>query len=290
MNYHTQSFCTKSYWAYALISVDSLKTFLATIGAIWMAIDISDSFHLLKKSELSLWLLTPLLFFGVLVVIFTRRPVKKIIYKYPGMDLMIEVTIGDLFKIPGQKVISTNTTFDTDIANGIISPTSIQGAFTNIYYSGDLARLDADLLNGLQGISSQYFQKIGKTERYELGTTVKLKIGPEYFYWFAMAEMNVNNTASTKMKDLNVSLEGLWEYISTKGEKIDTIIPLIGTGRGRLSISRKKLIAIIAQSFITASESNLFANKLVIVIHPDDIEKSNLNLFEVKDLLNHFLP
>lgn len=290
MNYHSRSFKTKSYWIYALWSVDSLKTFLAAVGAIWMSVDILDNFHLLKKSELPLWLLAPLLLIGIIVVIITRRPVRRIRYKHPGIDLTIEVLIGDLFKIPGQKVISTNTTFDTDIANGIISDKSLQGIFTNMYYPGDLPKLDAELALGLQGIPSVQFQKPGKTNQYDFGTTVKLKIGPDYFYWLAMAEMNPNNNAKTELKDLNHILEGLWEFIETKGEKLDTVIPVIGSGLGRLVTNRKKLIAIIAQSFVTASQNQVFVSKLTIVIHPDDIEKSNLNLFEVSDLLHHYLP
>lgn len=105
-----------------------------------------------------------------------------------------------------------------------------------------------------------------------------------------MAELNESNTAKTNLKNVNKSLEGLWNFIETRGEKLDTVIPLIGSGLGRLATSRKKLIAIIAQSFITASEENIFANKLTIVVHPSDVDKSNLNLFEVKDLLHHYLP
>lgn len=290
MNYHARSFRTRSYWGYALWSVDSLKTFLATVGAISMSLDLLESFRLLKKSDLPSWLLGFFILCGVIVVIITRRPVKRIRYKHPGMDLMIEVVIGDLFKISGQKVISTNTTFDTDISGGIISDQSLQGIFTNMYYPGNIQKLNADLAQGLQGIPSVQIQKPGKTDQYDFGTTVKLKIGPEYFYWLAMAQMNPSNTAKTELKDLNHILEGLWEFIETKGEKLDTVMPVLGSGRGRLITNRKKLITIIAQSFVTASQSFVFVNKLIIVIHPDDIEKSNLNLFEVKDLLHHYLP
>src|SRR5579863_1423845 len=122
MNYHLRSFKTKSYWIYAIWSTDSLKTFVAVVAGIWTFVDILDTFKILDKKALSLYWLLPLILIGVLAVIFTRRPVKKIKYKYPGQDLTIEVCIGDLFSIAGQKVISTNTTFDTDIANGIISP------------------------------------------------------------------------------------------------------------------------------------------------------------------------
>jgi len=290
MNYHSRSFKTRSYWVYAMWSVDSLKTFLAVVGAIWMGVDILDNFHLLNKNALPLWLLAPLLLIGIFVVIITRRPVKRIKYKHPGVDLTIEVLIGDLFTIPGQKVISTSTTFDTDTASGIISKKSLQGIFSDMYYPGDIPKLNAELARGLQGIPNVQFQKPGKTEQYDLGTTVKLKIGPDYFYWVAMAQMNQNNTAKTEFKDLNSILERLWEFIETKGEKLNTVIPVIGSGLGRLGTNRKKLIAIIAQSFVTASQNQVFVNKLTIVIHPDDVEKSNLNLFEVKDLLKHYLP
>ncbi|KAA8473715.1 hypothetical protein BDE36_0199 [Arcticibacter tournemirensis] len=291
MNYHIRSFSTRSYWAYALWSVDSLKTFVAVVAGIWTFVDILDSFHCLEKAKLPLWLLAPLFIFGIVVVIFTRRPVKKIKYKYPGMDLTIEVLIGDLFAVPGQKVISTNTTFDTDTGSGIISLNSLQGQFTQKYYPGDIPKLDAELAQGLSGITSTTVQKqSGKTTRYDFGTTVKLRIAGDYFYWFAMADLNASNTATTKLKHINQALEGLWEFIETKGEKLDTVIPVVGSGLGRLSTSRKKLIALIAQSFVTASESQIFANKLTIVIHPTDVDKANLNLFEVKDLLHHYLP
>lgn len=291
MNYHLRSFKTRSYWAYALWSVDSLKTFVAVVAGIWTFVDIMDAFKFIQKNAIPLYWIGPLFLAGLIVVIFTRRPVNKIKYKYPGMDLIIEVLIGDLFSVNGQKIISTNTTFDTDIANGIISMNSLQGQFTQLYFPGDLPKLDNEINRGLQGLPHTQVQKqAGKTNRYDFGTTIKLKIANEYFYWFAMADMNANNTATTTLKNVNKALEGLWEFIETKGEKLDTVIPLIGSGLGRLSTSRKKLIAIIAQSFVSASENQIFANKLTIVVHPSDVEKSNLNLFEVKDLLHHYLP
>lgn len=291
MNYYLRSFGTKSYWAYALLSIDSIKTFIAVVGGIWALVDIISSYHLINKENLPFYSIFLLSFFGLIIVIITRRPVKRITYKFPGQDLIIEVCIGNLFDISGQKIISTNTTFDTDIANGIISKNSLQGQFTEKYYSQDLQKLNRELDEGLISFPSTTIQKeAGKTKRYEFGTTVKLKFGDQLFYWFAMSDLNYNNNAKTTLKNVHQALDGLWEFIETKGEKDDIVIPLIGSGLGRLTTSRKKLIAIIAQSFINASEDNIFSNKLIIVVHPIDVEKSKLNLFEVKDLLNHYLP
>lgn len=291
MNYYSRSFRTKSYWIYALWSVDSGKTFMAALGSIWLIVEILSTFKVFNKEHLTLIYSIPITLIGLICVIVTRRPVKRIIYKYPGQDLKIEVCIDDIFNVSGQKIISTNTTFDTDIANGIISPSSLQGQFTQRFFSSELAKLDTELNKELKNLPYATITKQGgKTKRYNLGTTVKLKVAGDVFYWFAMADLNHNNNAKTTLKNVQEALDGLWEFIETKGEKQTTVIPLIGTGLGRLATSRKKLIAIVAQSFINASENHIFSEKLIIVVHPTDLEKSGLNLFEVKDLLNHYLP
>lgn len=264
---------------------------MAVVGGIWLLVDILSTLRVFDKEKLSFWYLIPIAVIGLLSVILTRRPVKRITYKYPGQDLKIEVRIDNIFEVPGQKVISTNTTFDTDIAGGIISPKSLQGQFTDKFFQGNLPALDAELSRGLSGLPTTRIQKqAGKTERYDFGTTVKINVAGQFFYWFAMADLNHSNTAKTTLKNVHQALDGLWEFIETKGEKFDTVIPLIGSGLGRLATSRKKLIAIIAQSFINASENQIFSNKLVIVVHPIDAQESGLNLFEVKDLLHHYLP
>jgi hypothetical protein len=59
----------------------------------------------------------------------------------------------------------------------------------------------------------------------------------------------------------------------------------MGTGRGRVDLSRKKMIERIAQSFADASKEKIFSNKLVIIVRPQDAENFNVNLFEVRDYL-----
>src|SRR6516164_6068916 len=61
--------------------------------------------------------------------------------------------------------------------------------------------------------------------------------------------------------------------------------PVVGTGRGRLQLPRRKLIELIAQSFADASRTKVFANKLAIVVHPEDAKRHEVNLFEIRDYL-----
>ena len=88
---------------------------------------------------------------------------------------------------------------------------------------------------------------------------------------------------------LDEALEGLWSNMARKGELGDVIMPLMGTGRGRVAIPRKKIIERIAQSFADASQEQVFSNKLSIIVRPEDASKFSLNLFQVRDYLSQSL-
>ena len=104
-----------------------------------------------------------------------------------------------------------------------------------------------------------------------------------------MSELNSEGTARSTPKMIDEALESLWEFIATKGELGDIAIALIGTGRGRVSLSRKKIAEKIAQSFADASQNRTFSNKLTIVVYPGDADRFGVNLFEIKDYLSQSL-
>lgn len=291
MNYIWQSVKTWSYWKYAIISSDGIKTFFAVLGGFWMLFEILEVFHFIDKEQLPKYSLYLLLVASLIIVMCTRRPVKKISYRTRNKDLCIEVRIADLFATPGQRIISTNTTFDTDTATGIISTNSVQGQFTMKYYPTSIATLDSHITNSLSGKSFSTYDKIsGKNQKYPIGTTVRVDIGPETFYLLAMSDLNYNNTAGTTLENVLAAVRSVFSFIAQNGHNTDIVIPLIGKGRGRLSTNRKSLIAAIAEEFIKASHPNHFANKLIIAIHPKDAENFEINLHEVRDLLNNYLP
>lgn len=291
LSYVWQSVKTKSYWKYAILSEDGFKTFFAVLGGAWTVIEILEFFKWLNKDHLPEYSLYFLIFTSLLIVILTRRPVHRIKYKIPGKDISIEVRIGNIFDCKGQKIISTNTTFDTDTANGIIALNSLQGQFTQKYFSNNINGLDQIVEKGLIGKPHTNFQKVsGKSKKYAFGTTVRIDIVNEIFYLLAMSDFNYNNTAHTTLENVLISIEAIFDFIAQKGENTDVVIPLVGTGRGRITANRKRVIALIAQLFVKASEQQHFSNKLIIVIHPNDVKNFGINLHEVRDLLNHYLP
>ena len=291
MSYIFQSIKTISYWRYAVLSEDGVKTFFAVLGGIWLIFEIMDSFKVFKYDDLPKYTIYLLLLLSLCIVVITRRPITKIKYKLAGNDLSIEVKIGNLFDQKGQKVISTNTTFDTDIANGIIALNSLQGQFTQTYFSQNIGNLDNIINDALINASYTEYQKVaGKTRKYKMGTTVRVNIVNEVYYLFAMSDLNYDNNAHTTLENVISATESLFSFIAQKGENTDIIVPLFGTGRGRINANRKRVIARISQAFIKASEQQHFSNKIIIIIHPNDAANFQINLYEVRDLLNHYLP
>jgi hypothetical protein len=59
----------------------------------------------------------------------------------------------------------------------------------------------------------------------------------------------------------------------------------MGTGRGRTGYPRKKMSERIAQSFVDGSQNQIFANRLSIVIRPEDAENFGVNLYQIRDYL-----
>jgi len=217
----------------------------------------------------------------LLFSILLRRPIKSITIPFKEYDFAVEVKIADIFQEQGAIVISSNSKFESDVAGGKISVNSLQGQFTAKYYTGNQTGLEesiADELNEIEG-----------SQPYSMGTTVPIHTHGKTFYFVAMAHLGENGNASTTLSDINQALSGLWNYVRDNGELQELVIPVLGTGRGRLEVSRKKMIARIVESFVKESKVNKFSEKLVITIRPKDAENFGINLYEIKDHLNHVL-
>lgn len=105
------------------------------------------------------------------------------------------------------------------------------------------------------------------------------------FYFVAMSPLNSNGTAGSTPRDIEDALKGTWAAIKNKGNLRNLSIPVMGTGRGRTGMPRKKTIELIAHSFIEGSKDGIFSNKISIVIRPNDAENFAVNLYQIRDYL-----
>ena len=230
-----------AYWRYALFSREAIGKFLACLGTLYLFIEIADAFNIYKKDEYSHYGVIILFSISTLYVLTTRRPISRINYKVPKKDLSFTVKIGDIFKCNGETIISSSSTFDTDMTTGLISSSSLQGQLAVRYFNGQTAEIDRQIEASLK--NETYFlneKRPGKKKEYPIGTVAAVEANGKNFYLVAMSHMNEKGNAYSDSRILDEALEKLWISMMAKGELGDIVMPLMGTGRGRVAISKEK--------------------------------------------------
>lgn len=280
MKYLINSISSCAYWRY-IFSLDGLKSILAIFGIFWLIVETLDFFQVYTRDQYGSYAFFVFITLSVLISILLKRPIKSIIIPFNEYDFSIEVRIANLFDISGATMISTNTTFEADVAGGKIAVDSLQGQFTAKYYTGNQGELISKIKEGLNAINM--------TPPYPMGTTISIHTHGKTFYFTVMAEIGEGGNASSSIPDIKTALNGLWEYVRINGELQELAVPVVGTGRGRIKVSRKKMIALIAESFVKASIQNKFSDKLIITIRPEDAQNFGINLYEIKDHLKHVI-
>lgn len=281
MRYIWDTISSKAYWQYVLFSRAGAESVLVFFGAFYLLVETLDFFRVYSRDQYASWAFLIIILFSILASILYRLPTKSILLTFPKYDFSVEVRIQDLFSISGAVMISTNSDFELDIAGGKIAPDSLQGQFTARYFTGNQNELYEQI--------SKALRDIGGSAPFPMGTTVPITTHGKTFYFTVMADLNDRGNASTTTEKVIRALEGLWIHVREAGELQELTIPVIGTGRGRLQPSRKKMIALIAESFVRASEQGKFTDKLVIVVRPEDASRFKVNLYDIKDHLNHAL-
>ena len=259
----------------------------------WVVIEILSHFISAfgEWSRGNLWLLSVLVGVGLLTAIF--RFLRKcaqmlsVSQKLSATDTLIEIRVDDIFNIEGAFVISTSTTFDTDLSDSSISE-SVQEQFTRQYY-GNIEHLDHNIEKELEDREYTVIEdnRRGKKKRYEIGTVVKLQLQKQITYLVAAADMNEHGRDSGSLEDMRKGLGNLWDYIGERGELVPLVMPVLGMGHARINVPREKMIREIISSFIAACSEKKFCEKLTIVVWRKDYREHDINLQKLGDYLQH---
>lgn len=221
-------------------------------------------------------------------------------------DIKIELVVSNLLSLKGDKVIATNSTFDTTNNDNFISLESVQGQFFKKYYK-DITHLDSDLTKSLSAETP--IQVLNRSEsknnQYQIGTVAKIThpISKPVWnpwanesdfrsYWLALADVNEFGKPTSSLENLQESLIALWEYIATKGHLENLVIPILGSGRTGINEKRDRLLQEIVFSFVAfASEKKVSGNKLTekltIAIHPSDLLAHKINFNELVGFIEY---
>lgn len=278
---------SSSYWKNGFSFIGTATSLLASFGILWLLVEIVTFFSPDSAASIKTawWVF---LILGVVLALWVNRPIHEVSCTLSGRDIQIRIRVGDFFAVEGAKVIGSNTTFDTDIALGLINKSSIQGQFTSRNYSS-VSHLDADLKQALKDVTSTAVSitKTGKQDLYPVGTVAKVTPQGGTAYLLAIAHLNLNGVASGNFEDLKLALPALWEFISTAGSIEPIVIPVLGSGFSRLPEKREEIIREILNSFIAACAAKRFTDCLTIVMHPRDFYKNAVDLSELSAYLKH---
>ena len=280
-----RAYLSKNYWRHTFFTVKTAKTFLSFWGGFWLLVE-SVVFYSPEMNaslrEFGWWAFL----ISVLCTVVFRRPQISTTSKLSGRDVEIELRVGNIFDISGACVISTNTTFDTDIVQKLIAEDSIQGQFTRRYYNS-ISHLDLDLERALCGycFESLTEKRQGKDRRYPIGTIVQLRPNNKTVYLIAIADINEHGNAQTSFDNVKNCLGEIWNYIGIRGDFQPIAIPLIGSGRARLTQTRDEIAKEIIRSIVAACSTKKFCEKFIIVISPSDYGK--LDLQQLGEFLNY---
>lgn len=254
--------------------------FFMAIGAIAGLIQLYDVIDPDRISKLTGkgWLILAVVVLAALYATYrTRtRPIEQVFTK---PKTVIRVVPGDLFERDGHVLIGMADTFDTQINDPeVIQPTSIQGQFLAKSYNGDRHAFDADLnvtLDRLEPVGT--VEKLGKTERYPLGTVAPVRRHGKLYFCVAYTQMDEHNNARATVGGIWNCLGELWTSVRRESNGGVVAVPVIGGGQARISqeLPAQDAIRLTAMSFILASRKEKVCDGLDIVVRPQDMDSLN---------------
>ena len=127
---------------------------LQSFGALWLLVEIADYFF--PNADWTAWIQSSgWLFFicGLMLGVLRAWPKQSVEARIEGTDVVVEVRIGSIFNREGAIIVGSNTTFDTSLEDGTISSESVQGQFTEQYFT-NISELDRKLDAALDTVPS----------------------------------------------------------------------------------------------------------------------------------------
>jgi len=262
----------------------------ATVGVFSTAIELTEFFwkdaKWIDEVRPYWWVI---LIFAILFGIYKNWPKSKIIKQITNTDIKISIIRGDIFASKNPLIVGVSTTFDTNIEDNTISPSSIQGQYTSKYFS-DLPTLKSLISDQCSTLQNSI--KIDQSEK-PYGPRVKFIQGDAIFinnqdrkaYFVPIAHLNFYKSAKLSPEEFVLALPRMWVNIRERGEFLPIDIPLLGAGHARLNMNRKEILVEIISSFVAASRENRFIDCLNIYISQSDFSQGEFDFIWIEKML-----
>lgn len=198
-------------------------------------------------------------------------------------SMPIDISVGDIFKAPGFKVIGCDTHFDTRVDDVIVSKTSLHGQL--ILNHGKKEEIEAAVEK--KAASLGLSKNADGLYDFPLGTVIRYDSSKDNqtYLMLALTEMRKINgqyKAYTSMPKFEQMLRTMWDEIDGTYVYNEVSLPLLGTGISRFEGGGKNKEALLRCMLCTLNSSGIdMTSKIHIVIYGD---AKDIPLYEYKDM------
>lgn len=173
----------------------------------------------------------------------------------------IRAIYADLFKIAAKKkhekivVIPANTTYDTIVGDGVVSPGSVHGRWINKFCAAGhtVNEIDEMIRNdfSVRNVNPCCIQDVnekpkGKREMYPMGTVAVVNDDQTHYYLLALSHFDQNLNAHCSKEELLGVITSLIDFYDKNGQGLPIYIPLMGSGISRTGVSPDESLQIIS--------------------------------------------
>ncbi|WP_079504813.1 macro domain-containing protein [Mesobacillus jeotgali] len=280
-----KTFFSLHAWKHSL----NIKTFLihwtAVFGVIWTFIEFLGYFFIKDDDSLkpNVWLV---LLVGLFISAWISRPRLLRSVHLSDKDITLQVDVNNIFEMKnGSLIIPSNSAFQHDY----IDEGALIVQLRDLFFS-DSQLFDEVISNALRSEPKENFKIRGKqVYKYPIGTVAQIPIpgpGGRVAYLLASTDLNEHGRGEPNFDHLKTALNLLWEYIGQQGDTKPLIIPILGSGRQRLTQNRLKIISLIVSTFLSSIKHRKYTNSLTLTILPRTYLQNMYNLDEIETYLS----
>ena len=260
---------------------------LSVFAIIWTLVDFAVFFFSKNANQPwkpPVWIVLSV---GILIAVWNCRPrlSRKVWLK--DQDVSINLVVDNMFnRREATVIIPVNTLF----LHEHVDDKAIQIQYRNKFFE-DIVSFERILQDQLQNEPHQIITyKNKQIRKYPAGTVVRIETPKQKIkaaYLVATADLNEHGRATPDRILKQKALTSLWDYIAKKGSKESIVIPIIGSGRGRINVTRFELIHDIVNSFLEVIRECKFTEELTIVIDPKAFIRHEYSLDEIEEYLKY---
>jgi hypothetical protein len=271
----------KKKWPALLLDVLSVW---GLAGAIVTITGFFDKLQGVNDALKGSWIpLVALLAISVGWAIIKNWPKTRFEFPMAGRDSAVQLVVGDALSEPGLWVVPINHEFDAHLGGSVAKSGSIKAQVIERFFDNNPALLQAKLDTAL---SNEIYTEARTGKVFPIGTTATIEHAGHRFHFVVNSIKTNDKRVEARGEDLIPALAGLWTYLADHGPKGDVVVPLLGTGNGRLNIPREEVFKDLVRSFIASCSAKSYCEKLTIAITQDDVDRHNIDIEALEEFLS----